>query len=311
MLQIQTGQRIGTYRVTGFLGRGAFAQVHLAEGLDGRTVALKVGDQSGGGRLLERFPDVTDERSPAQVSPDECPAEALFLDPAHGARPEMLDAAEVDELLEREAELLAHASGGPVPELYDVIRPEGRPVLVMEHVPGRTLRQRIRSLEGVRLRWLDAVCDALGELRDLGWSCHGDLKPENVMVTDDDRVVLLDPLPENVHDDRIVATPSYNPFLRWDEKGDVHAVAIVLYELLGCCLPFPRTPWPHAGIQSPHLDEEQRRLALSLYLSYVPLRELNPLTPRELEAIVHSALCDPDYGLDELARELHAFVALA
>ena len=47
MLQITTGQTLGTYRVLNFLGRGAFAQVFLAESPSGELVALKMGDESG------------------------------------------------------------------------------------------------------------------------------------------------------------------------------------------------------------------------------------------------------------------------
>ena len=85
MLQIQTGQKIGQYQVEGFLGRGAFAQVFLAIDPKGRRVALKVGDDSGGGRFLPRFGEVTVTRDPRAVSPDETPAEAMFLDPVGGA----------------------------------------------------------------------------------------------------------------------------------------------------------------------------------------------------------------------------------
>jgi serine/threonine protein kinase len=86
MLQITTGQILANYRILAFLGRGAFAQVFLAESTDGRKVALKVGDESGGGQSIPRFGEVTGERNALGVSPDETPAEALFLDPQEGAR---------------------------------------------------------------------------------------------------------------------------------------------------------------------------------------------------------------------------------
>ena len=110
MLQIHTGQRVGAYQITGFLGRGAFAQVHLAEDPCGRQVALKVGDVQGGGSFLPRFGEITFTRDPRAVCPDEAPAEALFLDPERGARAEVLGATEVDELIEHEAELLAKSA---------------------------------------------------------------------------------------------------------------------------------------------------------------------------------------------------------
>jgi serine/threonine protein kinase len=263
---------------------------------------------SGGGRILPRLPEVSSTRDPRAVSPDEALAEALFLDPEAGARAEVLDGAEVDALLEREAGLLEGAAGQGVPAFHDLIRPDGRPVIVMEAVRGATLRERIRSLEGVRLSWLETACRTLEGLAERGWTCHGDLKPENLMVAEDGRLLLLDPVPEACREDRIVTTPAYNPFLRWDAKGDAQALAILLYELLAGGLPFERTPWPLAGTSLAAHPEEERRLSLSLYLSYPPLREVNTLSPPQLCEAVHHALCDPRYGLHELRRDLEAFL---
>jgi serine/threonine protein kinase len=308
MLQLQTGQRIGPYRIAGFLGRGAFAQVHLAEDARGRQVALKVGDVSGGGKFLPRLKEVSDLRDPRAVSPDEALAEALFLDPADGAHAEVLDAAEVDGLLEREAELLARANGRGTPEFHDLIWPDGRPVIVMEAIRGATLRERIRSLEGVRLAWIATACRTLENLYAQGWTCHGDVKPENLMVAEDGRLLLIDPVPEACRADRIVTTPAYNPFLRWDAKGDAQGLAILTYELLAGGLPFDRAPWPLAGTSLAAHPEEERRLSLSLYLSYPPLREVNALSPAQLCDAIHHALCDPRYGVADLRRDLDAFL---
>jgi serine/threonine protein kinase len=178
----------------------------------------------------------------------------------------------------------------------------------MEALRGATLRERIRSLEGVKLSWLAGLCATLEDLAARGWTCHGDLKPENVLVTEGGRLVLIDPVPESCREDRVVTTPAYNPFLRWDAKGDAQALAIMIYELLACALPFERTPWQLAGTSRAAHPEEERRLSLALYLSYPPLREVNVLTPRQIDEIVHRALCDARYGLGELRRDLESFM---
>ena len=308
MLQIHTGEKIGPYQVDGFLGRGAFAQVYRAQDPSGRSVALKVGDDSGGGRFLPRFGEVTLTRDPRAVSPDECPAEALFLDPVNGARAEVLDAAEVDDLLLAEGRLLEQADGHHVPRLHGIIDQKGRPVLALDLVPGSTLRERIRSMEGVRLDWLLDACTAVQELQQKGWHCHGDLKPENIFVGDDGRVTLIDPVPESCREDRIVTTPWYNPFLRWDGKGDAQALGIMLYELLVGALPFDRVPWSLAGTAPESHDEEDRALSMSMFLSYPPMRELNALAPRQLEHVFRAVTCDADYGLAELQADLEDFL---
>lgn len=308
MLQIVTGQRIGPYQVTGFLGRGAFAQVFEAVDATGRSVALKLGDDSGGGRFLKRFREITAQRSPSAISPDETPAEAMFLDPLDGARSELLDGAEVDEMLFKEARLLEEAGGRGMPELHDVIEVDRRPVLVMQKLAGATLRERIRSLEGVKLQWMVELTYVLERIQALGWTCHGDVKPENVFVCDDGAIMLLDPVPRAERADVVVTTPWYNPFLRRDAKGDSQAVGIMLYELLAGALPFEQVPFRYAGCAPPLDDGEERDLLMSLFLSFPKPRELNPRCPREFDRVVYRVLADEGYGLSDLRLDLEDFL---
>jgi len=308
MLQILTGQRIGRFEITGFLGRGAFCQVFEAHDENGNRVALKMGDESGGGCSLRRFREITAERRPSGISPDETPAEAMFLDPVDGARAEVLDASEVDEQLWREAKLLDQADGKGLPRLISVEREAGRPVLVMEAIEGTTLRQRIRSLEGVKLAWMVELTYILERIQAMGWPCHGDLKPENVMIGTDGKVTLLDPVPLLQRPDLVVTTPWYNPFLRRDAQADVHGVGIMLYELLAGALPFEQVPFRYAGCAQSAAEAEEQDLLMSLYLSFPKPRELNSRCPAEFDRIVYRALADETYGLSELRLDLEDFL---
>ena len=311
MIQIEAGQGIGDYQVLGFLGRGAFSQVFEAEDASGMRVALKIGDDSGGGRYLPRFQEVTSERHPERISPDETPAEALFLDPQDGARAEVLDTSEVDHLLLREAELLSIAKGRGVVRLHRIIHKDNRPVLVLDALEGRTLRERIRAMHSVKLRWFVEAMRALEhQIASGNWECHGDLKPENVFITDEEEVVLLDPVPAMTRSDELIATPYYNPFLRRDPKGDAQALAIMLYELATGAMPFESVPWELAGTDPRYYPEEERELSRAYYLSYPRPRDLNPRTPIEVERAIYRALCDGEYELSDLRLDLEEFLLL-
>ncbi|PCH78976.1 MAG: hypothetical protein COB96_04850 [Planctomycetota bacterium] len=310
MTQIHPGQTIGHYEVVGFLGRGAFCEVFAAEDDRGGKFALKVGCDSGGGRYVPRFGEVTTQRDQARISPDETPAEALFLDPIEGAQAECLDADEVDSQLLAEANKLRAADGEGVVSLHEVIYTEDqRPVLVLEQLEGATLRERIRSLEGVKLRWLvDAVRIVEHHVSSGHWCCHGDIKPENLFITNDGQVRLIDPVPQSDHDDWMVATPHYNPFLEHGAKGDTQAFAIMLYELLTGALPFERVPWKFARTSEQACSQDERELDRAFFLGYIQAREVNPRAPRELEQLIFLSLCDDNFSLSDLRLALEDFL---
>lgn len=310
MTHIHTGQTIGQYEVVGFLGRGAFCEVFAAEDQRGAKFALKIGCESGGGRFVPRFGEVTTQRDQTRISPDETPAEALFLDPMEGAQAECLDAAEVDEQLLAEANKLRAAEGEGVVALREIIQTdEGRPVLVLEQLEGSSLRERIRSLEGVKLRWLVEAAKIVEHHVSSGhWCCHGDIKPENLFITNDDQVRLIDPVPHSDREDWLVATPHYNPFLLHNQKGDTQAFAIMVYELLTGALPFDQVPWKFAGTSDQACTSEERELDRSFFLGYIQAREVNARAPRELEQLVFRSMCDDKFTISDFRAALEDFL---
>ncbi len=309
MMKLAVGEVVQGYRITRFLGRGGFASVFLAQHEQtGNKVALKVGAASGGGRQVTRLLEVTSRRTPEGISPDELPAEAVFFE-SGGVRIDLFDEHEVHGMLRAEGDLLAACKNENVVGVHDRLVVDGNPVLVLEYVRGKTLREKIRSLEGIHLNWFLAVVRALAGCRQAGtMTWHGDLKPENIVVKPSGKVVLLDPamrLPER----RVVTTtPHYNPLLLADSKADVMAIGIMIYEILTGTLPFDEVPWEFAGRQS---GGETQRLSLSYFFSYSPPHVLNPKTPEELERIVYRCITVPTYGLDELKTDLEAFISKA
>lgn len=308
MIQVDAGLSIGKYRVAEFLGRGGFSYVYAAENCEtGEKVALKFGDVSGGGRFVDRFAEVASRRDPSGVSPDESTADAVFFE-SGAARVDFLDEKEIDRLLLAEAETLRRTRSPHLVSLREVVQKDSRPVLVLDCVKGKTLREKIRALEGIRINWFLTMVRALERFRACGQlPFHGDLKPENIIIKPQGTVVMLDPVP--VMDPRaqgpVPATLNYNPLLLRDSKADVMAIGIILYEILTGTLPFDQVPWEYAGSAS---GGETVRMSLSYFLSYDPPRQLNPNAPPELEKIIYRCLTIPEYGLEGLRDDLIEFL---
>jgi serine/threonine protein kinase len=307
MMKLAVGEVVQGYRITRFLGRGGFATVYLAQHEPtGNKVALKVGGASGGGRQVTRLLEVTARRTPEGISPDELPAEAVFFEPG-GVRIDLFDEQEVQHLLRREGDLLANCQSEHLVAVQDRLTVDGNPVLVLDYVRGKTLREKIRSLEGIHLNWFLAIVRALVALKQAGsLDYHGDLKPENIVVKPSGKVVMLDPALRTAEHRIVTTTPHYNPLLLTDSKADVMAIGIMIYEILTGTLPFDEVPWEFAGRQS---GGETQRLSLSYFFSYSPPHVLNPKTPEELERIVYRCITVPGYGLDQLKTDLEAFIS--
>ena len=305
MIKLEVGERIGEYRVLEFIARGGFSLVYLAEDKDGQKFALKVGDVAGGGRYVTRFLEITNARQPEGISPDETPAEAIFFR-QDGVRIDFLDVHEIDDLIRGEAEILESCKSPNMVKVRECFLHEGRPIAVMDFVRGKTLREKIRALEGIRLNWFLTLVRSLQKLNKSDQlAYHGDLKPENIVIKPSGSVVMLDPAMRP--DDRgvITTTPHYNPLLLRDSKADVMAIGVMLYEILTGVLPFDEVPWTYAGREQ---GGEVERMSLSYFLSYPPPRDLNPNTPEALAKVVYRCLTVPDYGLAALEEDLVDFL---
>lgn len=307
MITLNPGERVGTYTVHEFIARGAFACVYLAEDSRGVRVALKIGDVAGGGRYVTRFPEITNERNPGGISPDETPAEAVFFR-KEGAKLDFLDALEIDIMMRAESRLLQAARHPNVVGLHDVFTHQGRVILALDYIQGNTLREKIRAYNGIRLNWFLTIVRALRTLRrSRALAYHGDLKPENIILNSAGSVILIDPAMRVNKGSEISTTPHYNPFLLRDSKADVMGIGIMLYEILTGVLPFHEVPWRYAGRE---LGGDVENLSLSYFVSYPPPKDLNPSIPDEMPPIISRCIRVPDYGLGDLERDLVEFLRL-
>lgn len=149
----------------------------------------------------------------------------------------------------REARAAARLSHPNVVGVHDQGEEDGVVFLVMELVPGHTLRDVIRKESPMSpsraMALMEPVLSALAAAHRAGL-IHRDIKPENVLIADDGRVKVADfGLAKAVSTDTqhtatggvLIGTVSYlAPELvvdgRSDARADVYAAGVVLYELL-------------------------------------------------------------------------------
>jgi Protein kinase domain len=96
---------------------------------------------------------------------------------------------EVRKRFSREARLAARLDHPNVVQVFDVGEDEERPFIVMEHVPGGTLEDRLnrsRSLDrDEALRLLGQLCEGLGHAHAKKL-VHRDIKPQNLLLRESD-----------------------------------------------------------------------------------------------------------------------------
>ena len=230
-----------------------------------------------------------------------------------------MGASDIDDSLRQEAERLRryNASGNMFARLEDCFEHEGRPVLALEHVRGKTLREKIRAKEDIRLNWFLTMTRGLQKYEKGGLPPHGDLKPENIIVTPGGSFKLIDPGMYDKERRILVTTPCYNPLLFREEKidggnADVFGIGVMLYEILTEVFPFPhsqdtpasehgKVPWKYAGREQ---GGEVERLSLQHFLSYAPPKDSNPSTPDDLQEIIHRCLTVPEYDHKGLEHDM-------
>ncbi|WP_437673403.1 protein kinase domain-containing protein [Sorangium sp. So ce131] len=199
------------------------------------------------------------------------------------------------ERFRRDAEALAQVGPPHVPRLHESgTLGDGRPYIAMELVRGRTLAELLAELEAPPSA-ADVVATGAAILEALAAAhaksvIHRDLKPENLLITEGERrVVLLDfgltkhartPEEEGLTPrGTVVGTPEYMApeQLRGDpvqdERTDIYAFGVILYELLTLRLPFcgdrSAVEHGHLALRPPRprefaaVPEELERLALA------------------------------------------------
>jgi tetratricopeptide (TPR) repeat protein len=253
------GKTISHYRVLKKLGSGGMGAVYEAEDLRlGRHVALKLllDSQATNSKALQRF--------------------------------------------EHEARAISSLNHPNICTLYEVEEYDGKPVIVMELLEGQTLKERMKagrvSLKQL-LEWGIDVADALDAAHATGL-VHRDIKPANLFITSRGRIKVLDfglakltttlPGTARLEEDSLTSLgviPGTTPYMSpeqvrgddLDGRTDMFSLGTVLYEMATGQRPFA---------------EKNLVLTMDAVLNKcpVPLTQVNPELPAELERVIEKAL---------------------
>jgi serine/threonine-protein kinase len=252
MNQLEPGDTLDHYRIDAAVARSGMSVLYRATDLrSGRQVAVKVPhpEMEADPVLLERF--------------------------------------------KREEEIGRLLDHPGVVKTYDG-EERSRVYMVLEWVEGRLLRSILNEEKKLPVERATkialGICDALDYMHKRG-IVHRDLKPENVMVGQNDEIKLIDfgiAMKEGarrltfVNLSATLGTPDYiSPEQvkgeRGDQRSDIYALGIMLYEMLSGRVPFVG-PNPLAAMNERLLNEPASP------------RQLNPEIAPELEEILYRAL---------------------
>ncbi len=215
----------------------------------------------------------------------------------------LADDPEFKERFEREARSVARLKHPNIVQVYDFEHDADSDsyYMVMEFINGPTLKDRLFDLsaEGSRLPIAESVRIIKTAAHALAYAherkmIHRDVKPANLMLDEDGRVVLTDfgiaKIVTGAHitaSGGMIGTPAYMAPEQGlgqagDERSDIYSLGVILYQLVTGRLPYDATT-PLAIILK-HVNEP------------LPLpRQFVPDLPADLEAIIWRALeKDPD-----------------
>ncbi len=207
------------------------------------------------------------------------------------------------KLFLKEAQRASALNHPNIAAIYDVLENEGEVLLVMEYVEGITLRRRFAEAISTE-QFLDIAiqcADGRGAAHHER-ILHGDIKPENIMLTAAQRVKILDfgvakrfsspdPAAQTLSLASMTAelsgTPAYmapEVLLQkpYDGRADLFSLGLVFYEMLGGKQPFTT-------------DSFAGTLARVLHRDVPSLREVNRKIPVSLASVVDKLLMkDPE-----------------
>jgi len=263
--QLRVGQRLGRYRIGQPIGRGGMGEVYLAHDTElERDVALKI--------------------LTAEVAADQQRMQRFI----------------------QEAKTASALNHPNIITIFEVGQAEGTRFIATEYIKGETLHQRLRR-EPLSLREFFEVAVQVAtalSAAHVAKVVHRDIKPENIMLRPDGLVKVLDfglaKLTEKTTTSQLSDTnaptrlqintapgvvmgtfnymsPEQARGKEVDLRTDIWSFGVVVYEMIAGRLPF-------AG------ETTSDVIAAILKTDPIPLKQLAPETPEELQRIVAKCL---------------------
>src|SRR5579864_4349038 len=190
-----------------------------------------------------------------------------------------------------EARIVGQLSHPRIVKLHDmgIDETSGAPYLVMEFVVGETLEKYLAAKKPALQQvfgWGAALGRALAYAQEQG-IIHGDIKPANIMINQDGRVMLTDFgiarfAAHVTQAGGLRGTPAYlSPEQiegkSTDGRSDIFSLGIVLYQLATGQRPF-------------HSDSVEAVCAQILKAKITPPTKVNPMLPRAFDGIIARCL---------------------
>jgi serine/threonine protein phosphatase PrpC len=176
---------------------------------------------------------------------------------------------------------------------------------VTEFIEGQTLREWMDNHEKPYIREVRKIIKQIAKGLNAFHRMemlHQDLKPENIMITADGTVKIIDfgsvkiagiaeitPLEQANQEENILGTlnytaPEYHLGQRGNTQSDLYSLAVITYEMINKALPFGRD-----------MPEKPNKMNLAK-LHYVPSIHLNPMVPQWIDGALKKGTCINPHG---------------
>ncbi len=209
--------------------------------------------------------------------------------------PEYTDVQGVTDFL-KEARAAARLSHNNLVKCFAVGEEQGLCYMAMNYLVGETVKNRIKREGDIAvdesLHIIQQIAEALYYAWDEAKLIHRDVKPENIMITQDGIVKLTDlglaiSHGEWTEDTEISGSPSYmspEQFAgeKLDTRSDIYSLGVSLYEMLTGSLPFQGSTLRTVAKQH-------------FYENPVPIKKFDPKIPSDVAVMVKKMMAkNPD-----------------